>query len=779
MNDYNGQSLIIPVVATRCLSITGGQLVEQAIPEEYLLASIIMRALELRDGRDLEFVLKVYLPVKLVRHACDTPQFSMVDLLGLQSAKYNTISDTMIRSLQEVQNDTTKEDLPSIIDMVISSLRSIQKTSSDVLVPGLLSGPMATSISVLFDWPTSTQIEPYSIMLPTLKRKDEVEQIVAPLAYVQRQVAELEAILDRLGVGLESKLRSYLKEQESIVNGRLQRLNERVSKLDNEIERLESRLYALRKTGSVQRENTEVQDINAQIEARQTARRRDLEQIRLYETEFSSLSESILGKIRDLQSEVAATKTYLESVRASINSVTVDGGSCQFNSNTLLLLPFVIVGYSKKGLLEIMAIGVSHLVDEPVGTSRRRGADWIVPLSEQTRLLSMLLERRIQEDVSLMKYLRDESARHNLLALSNTRKMIENGVKLLVERGLLKNTAVEQLNSLFSRIREISSTQPISSSPVFSAGEPLCSIRVHVTDEDGMPISNATVTIGGVVAKSDDNGDVVFSIPKSHYEMMVVADGFREARLDIELRMAGDVTVPISLHRLSREEQIEHVISQLEMKAERIESIRQRLSVVFEKQGETLMRVPEYRRALIELLTEIGEDPDVWLVEASRKGGMLKRLLRGDDRHGVIRRKILQISHESKSSGGRLLMSDVLRRLNDVGVNVLMDELKDVLTEMVREGLVHGILTDENGARVVVFIPTDKTGDPERILEVAARHGGSVSFEELVIELGWDQARLKDSLEFLIAKGTVREEKSYSRGIIYWFPGIKNKAKRS
>ena len=64
--DFDRYNIIVPVTATRKLQLAGGQVMEQAVPEDYVLAAMVFRAMERSEGRDIEFILKSYLPITVV-----------------------------------------------------------------------------------------------------------------------------------------------------------------------------------------------------------------------------------------------------------------------------------------------------------------------------------------------------------------------------------------------------------------------------------------------------------------------------------------------------------------------------------------------------------------------------------------------------------------------------------------------------------------------------------------------------------------------------------------
>ena len=57
---------IIAASATKRLELAGGSTLGQALPEDYVLSNFLLRALEERNGQELEFALKSYLRIHVV-----------------------------------------------------------------------------------------------------------------------------------------------------------------------------------------------------------------------------------------------------------------------------------------------------------------------------------------------------------------------------------------------------------------------------------------------------------------------------------------------------------------------------------------------------------------------------------------------------------------------------------------------------------------------------------------------------------------------------------------
>jgi len=118
---------------------------------------------------------------------------------------------------------------------------------------------------------------------------------------------------------------------------------------------------------------------------------------------------------------------------------------------------------------------------------------------------------------------------------------------------------------------------------------------------------------------------------------------------------------------------------------------------------------------------------------------MVKRLLKRDDRIDGLQRDILRMAEESKKSGGIMLFSELLVRLDDLGWSTGSDEIEDIINNMSKEGLIQGLSPLESGTMLVEFVPVALTNDPQLILDLAAQSEGKLSLEEAVIGLGWTE----------------------------------------
>ena len=310
--------------------------------------------------------------------------------------------------------------------------------------------------------------------------------------------------------------------------------------------------------------------------------------------------------------------------------------------------------------------------------------------------------------------------------------------------------------------------------PTYS-DEDLCRVRIHVYDDADQPVEHATIDLGIQSLISNNRGLVKTSLPLSRYTGTVSAAGYKDQSIEFTLATSSDTVIPIRLVPLPAEERMKLMLEELVGRAERIDSVRERLWEAFEEHGGTLLGIPSYRSALKELLTELGYDPETWIAQANKRKGMVKRLLKRDDRTDGIRRDILKLAEDSKRSGGIMLLSDLLVKLDDKGWETVPDEIQSILDDMRKDGLIQGVTKMKSGARFVQFVPVALTEDPNQILEIAAENNGSLTIEDAVLQLGWTEERIKNALGLLVSRGVAKMQKTYSSGVKYWFPGLRGK----
>ncbi len=741
---------------------------EQAVPEDFALAVMLLRALEDRNGKDLEFVLKAYYPVLVVESSVPNHHF-LIELLGISSSEITPIIDTGITSvINRVKSSKESSELVKLIREARGLVTSTTR-AEEITMPGLVSGSLATGIAEAMDRPSRSYIEPYAIILPEVLSKKKAVEFSKKLRESSRVAAAADRLLSELRDSVHSRIRHLIESSHAGVSEGVERLQQRIDVLRREVENLDFRLE--------QKQGDEAAELRRTKSARLSALKRD-------EARLKSLlgrTESISGNLREhqelLNADIEKVRAELGRQRQKLDEVLVPARGVEIDSETaFLLLPFIIAGFSKKGRLEISVYPPSRLMEEPQRVGRRREfVDVLQSTSDAMDKISGILAKRANSDVDLRKTIRSLSKKHSLLSARSARRLVREGVSSLVSDGFAKESVLEDIETLLSGMPEHTLKVKHRMPARVVAADGLCQVKFHIHDDSGNPIETAIVELGVFRAESDSKGVVKASLPRSSYEGTVSSSGFREKTLEFTLRSADDVVIPVVLSPLSKEEYLDKELDGLLERAERIEQIRERLWEAFEKQGTTLLTIPVYRSALVELLSELGYEPEAWIAQAKKKRGIVKGLLKRDDRTEGIRRDILRLAEESKQAGGIMLFSELLVRLDDMGWATNPDEIQQTLGSMSKEGLVQGTTKLESGALLVQFVPVSLTSDPQQILSLAAEGNGKITIEDAVVRLGWTEERVSIALDLLVENGVAKIQKSYSKSTQYWFPGLRGK----
>ncbi len=490
----------------------------------------------------------------------------------------------------------------------------------------------------------------------------------------------------------------------------------------------------------------------------------------------------LLIQQKELHSRTESAQSRIENQRRLLHDafLVACSGVGPDKDGVTLMIPFIIIGFSKKGRLRVVVHPPSHLrsIDQQVG--RRR--DFVYPLIADSGLSSITdeLTRRANSDVGFRNFLRTSSKKNNLLAIGVTRSLIREGGKSLQSDGLVKANLLDEISDIISGFPESKkkSIKLSKVSPVLSGSDATCFVRFHVHDVSGKPIEGALLELGAFLLRSDAGGVIKASLPKSRYEGVIRANDYRDRPIEFTLSSTSNLVIPVTLDPFSDEERLTIRFDKLMERAQHIDEIRDRLRDAFQKQGSTLLSIPAYRSAFEELLTELGYEPESWIAEATKKKGMVKRLLKRDDRVEGLRRDILRLAQESKESGGIMMFSEFLVRLDSLGWATKSKEIENIVTSMTKEGLIQGMTRLENGTRLVKFIPVELTRDPTQVLGLAAKTDGRLTIEDVVVGLGWTEDRVANALDLLAENGVAKEQKSYSKSTIYWFPGFRGRRKK-
>ena len=767
-------NLIVPSTATRRLQLAGGQPMEQAVPEDYVMAGMVLRAIEQREGRELEFILKCYLPVAIAESPFPNRSY-LVEQLGLTSETmicHRRFSASSI--IEELESSTDTKNLLKCVKSARELVASLRITERSTLL-GLMSGLMARGIAQILERPLRNQIENYEVLLSGILKQKEFQNSIDILQETADTLSNVEETVTHLIELTTSKVESSVEKSEAESAPVLHRLELRIESLLQQIESLESDLAKVAASSSSTKQ-ARLTEIKKTLAARKVALERDEARRDGMLSNIQGVSRDLLVERDNLNAEFqAATKTILDQLSLIVDMSVPISTENVGDKGALILLPFFLAGFSKKGQLRIEIYPLSQLITNGEKVSRRRDfVDGFTSPSRAIDAIASLLSERANNDVSLRKFIRESSENMNLLAVKESRRLISEGAESLLGDGLVKQPLVDELKDIISGIPEAKVKKRVKRrvTPLVADGS-LCRVRFHIQDEAGRPVEGAELELGALSAKSDSKGTIVVSIPVSSYEGVIRAAGYIDKPVEFALTSVSDAAIPIMLNSLSHEEQLAARLDSLVDRSRGLDMIRERLWEAFETQGSTLLSIPAYRTALVELLAELGYEPESWIAEAKKKSGMVKRLLKRDDRTDGLRRDILRMAEDSKKFGGIMLFAELLVRLDDAGWGTHADEIEDIIEDMTKEGLIQGLSTIEGGALLVEFVPVALTDDPQEILSLAATKDGQLSIEDAVVGLSWKEERVRKALELLVKNGVAKEQRSYSKSTQYWFPGLR------
>ena len=173
---------VVPATAVRVIDILGGTPIEQAIPEDYTLAAVVLDALESRNNGELQFVLKCYLPVRMTVLG-RSGRVALMERMGLVLATVEIPESRDLDSVAERASSVTDIDAGlSLIDDAAMLLDEIARFEV-ITVPGLLSSGAAAAVSRLTRWPSRDAEEPYAIVLPEVIESNTTEKALSRIAF--------------------------------------------------------------------------------------------------------------------------------------------------------------------------------------------------------------------------------------------------------------------------------------------------------------------------------------------------------------------------------------------------------------------------------------------------------------------------------------------------------------------------------------------------------------------------------------------------------------------
>jgi len=452
--NLNRRNLIVPVTATRRLQLAGGQPMEQAVPEDYVVAAMVLRAMERREGRQLEFILKSYLPVVIVPSP-ELNRYFLVEQLGLTSETILEMKSPKLQKLTEqVQNAASPDGLLKCLNGTRDEIKRVLDSPSTTIV-GLFAGLTARGVARLLDRPSSATFEEFSIVLTGVINKSEFDRSIKILQDTSVTLSTIEEEFVELVETIQPKIEALVGTQKAKATPVLSRLDLRVESLEKQIEDFESERVKI-SAGTTSDKSSKLKELDKLIAARKSALTRDQKRQSGLVSNLADTSQDLLVGRDEL---AAASKTAITQIRNQHSAladmlipVRLDEKDAE---KSVILIPFFIAGFSKKDQLHIEVYPLSHLHTNGERVSRRRDfVDLFESPSRSIAALSSLIEERTSNDVTLRKFIRDASQDHNLLANLKSRELVRSGSKALLGDALIKRSLVQDLEDLLSAIPE-------------------------------------------------------------------------------------------------------------------------------------------------------------------------------------------------------------------------------------------------------------------------------------------------------------------------------------
>jgi hypothetical protein len=310
---------------------------------------------------------------------------------------------------------------------------------------------------------------------------------------------------------IHQRIQSIVGERQSESSQKTSRLEQRIEFLKREVEMLDSRLE----------QRPDAADIKRERKARADALMRDESRLKDVRGRAQDTSQNLLeqeetlrDEINKMTSTIRKQKELLDDFLVPLRGVEMKGKS------SILLIPFIMAGFSKKGRLRIAVYPPSRLRGGSHQVGRlREFVDVFMPSSDAMNSIAGIIAKRANNDVNLRKHIRSHSKEMSLLASKRARKLLREGAKALISDGLAKRSMLQELESILDGIPEQTvKAKRRRRSRVFPVGEAACRVKFHVYDDSGNPVPNATLELGAFTASSDSKGVIKAALPKSNYE---------------------------------------------------------------------------------------------------------------------------------------------------------------------------------------------------------------------------------------------------------------------
>ncbi|MGQ4913984.1 MAG: PEGA domain-containing protein [Candidatus Asgardarchaeia archaeon] len=761
------------------------------IPKDFEFAALLIHAYEKFD-KQLLGILKVYYPVNLVRIQnskyliFDEHQFvSSV----LEMPFFNKKIDTIVNLISQVESDIS-------LSQILLELNDLKCKLETRRILGLFPPQWVREVQSIIGYAQNTPKEDFSIILENPKiQKNDVVKIYDALKKDLESIRAHKELLQKLKKELIERFNSTMRKIDleidmwnSRYNGELyqiqseveQRVRELELKMNEEIKKIiQWRDYNLwyYQTYLGSTRNPQIQNIRRQAELsirsirERYSRLITEEQRKIHDIERRKMEviQPLVEKKAHLNNLYAQVLQQIESIISDLNvSIhTINNHLLTYNfeepeSVIRLLIPVYVI-LNKEKIEKSLVYTLMRLKKEKKVSFFHSYEFPFEPLDMFWEQFGENLRYRIRTELTLLSQITAKINENNLFLFKEVWDYFEKGVNVLQLNGWLKKQELAlEISKLFViKEKAISSKKLSKKSEAIITGitseESKISelksgeIILKIIDNEKKPVSDANVIINNKKYTVEPDGTVTIKIPAGTYNIIVSAEGYKPKEEKIRVFPDAYTSQLIQLDRVSLSEmlpdQLQEIIS------------------IAKKRGFKSLAVEGKVKEVAKLLKV--DENKIWRELYSY---LIQEWIRKGKKKQAIETALLFLAKQSDVHGGVMPLADVVLEIQSMGVMASSNDIEEVIRKLVKEKLVYGIKEVE-GIKMVFFKGIGLSGDYKVVLDIAAKHNGELTKEQILLETGWSNDHAELVLNYLeenglAISGTVKGKK------VWWFPAF-------
>ena len=405
----------------------------------------------------------------------------------------------------------------------------------------------------------------------------------------------------------------------------------------------------------------------------------------------------------------------------------------------------------------IEVLPISVLVEKSKTGVFKKFSYPFVGLNDFWTTFASTIEHRLVVHLKLNAFVNKKAQEHNILTSLSAYKIFQDNFNTLVSRKFAKKDLKNDIERIFSiskeeeNIAEAQKLKPEATvGPVEEAGA-LGDVVIQVTDEEDKSIPDAKVLLNGDKYDVDLSGNVYIKKTAGIYTVKISAEGYKQREATIQIYPEAYTTYKFELEKVS---DIEIIISKIP-----------ELLALAKKFGINSITVEEKIKELSEKYNISSKK--IWrelyssLIRTWYNSGMKKE---------AIEAALLYLTQEAKSRGGIMPLAEVVISIQSMGLMVSRKDVEKVISELVKEKIIQGI-QEVSGVKMVFFVSSGWSGDTRKVLELAAKYGGELTREQIILETGWSEDYTELILKNLEESGIATSGTTKGK-MVWWFPAL-------